>query len=129
MYFLEYTKSLYIESFLQQLGFFLFVKIIFEGLKRCVKDPQRILSLSEFEGNTLFWFFLLNFMADNALYLSFACSAQIRTAFSFNFMDKVNLISSVLCFFVLICFTFGFFMLTLTFFPEKRISEAALYQV
>lgn len=129
MYFLEYAKSIYIESLLQQLGFFLFVKIVFIGLRKCIKDPEKYLSIAEFEGNTIMWFFFLSFMIDNALYLSFACSAQIRTAFSFNFMDKINLVSSVFCFFILISFSIGLFMLTLSFFPKKRVSQAALYQV
>jgi hypothetical protein len=74
------------------------------------------------------WFFFLSFMLDNSLYLAFACSAQIRSTFSLTFMDKVNLVSSVICFFILIAFAIGFFMLTLSFFPNKRLAQSALYQ-
>lgn len=128
IYFLDYTKSIYIESLLQQLIFFLLVKALFVCLKKCATKPEYRLALLDFEGNTLLWFFFLAFMLDNALYLSFACSAQIRTSFSLTFMDKVNLVTSVLCFFLLISFSIGFFMLTQSFFPKKRISQTALYQ-
>ena len=128
MHFLEYTKSIYIESLIQQLSFFAVLKIVFKILLWCIRNPKVKLVISEFEGNTFWWFFFLSFMTDNNLYLSFACAAQFRTPFSFNFADKGNLVSSVMIFFVLVVYCFGFFFLTHALYKKKRIAQAALYQ-
>lgn len=127
MYFLKYTKSLYIEGLIQQVLLFLFLKAGFWALIRCITNPTAKLLLAEFEGNTLVWFFSLSFLTDNALYLSFGCGAQLRTSFSFNFADKANLVTSVIVLFILFTHIVTFFVLTHVLYKRKRLAQSALY--
>ena len=127
LHFLEYTKSIYVETLLAQLSAFILIKITFTSLMRCLTNSKAILMVAAFEGNTLFWFLPIVVVGENLLYLSFASAAQFRTTFSFVFAHKANLAAAILSFFILIQYSFTYFLLSYKFL-RPRIASNALYQ-
>ena len=70
-----------------------------------------------------FYGFITVFLFEgNIEYLSYCCFNQLRLSFSFNFLDKVNLILAVLFLLLLMVFCFSIFFLFLWLYKKKSES-------
>ena len=127
IYFLDYTKSIYIETFIQTVAMFMMVKLLYKFLTKVFANkPKAILVLSEFEGNTSSWFMWTVLLGENMLYLSFACGVQSRMFFSGIFQHKLNMSIAIFCFYFLLIYCICFYQFTFND-QNKRVASNGLF--
>ena len=127
IYFLDYTKSIYIETFLHTIIVFIFVKLLYKLLTKVFENkPKAILVLSEFEGNTHKWFIWMVLIGENMLYLSFACGVQFRMFFSGVFQHKLNMTITIFFFFILVMYCVCYYQFTYND-KNRRIASNGLF--
>ena len=127
IYFLDFAKSIYIETFLHAIIMFFLVKAFYKLLTKLLENkPKAILILSEFEGNTYKWYLWMVLLGENMLYLSFACGVQFRMFFSGIFPNKVNMSITAFCFFSLLIYCICYYQFTFND-HSKRIASHGLF--
>ena len=99
-------------------------RIIFSLLRICkIKKPLIKTVMSYFYENSLFKLILVAFIEANMMFLSFHCGIQILKPSCFNTLDKLNMVFSIIFFFVVLIFNFCFYPLIFTWCNKKDAED------